>query len=124
MATGLPATLARVAGYHTSTGAPSVGSVKVVSPTPNGPGRVKLVGPRCATVGTVSPRTVSVPGTETAGAAADPASTTIVEATMATRATFLAARTSGKCMTPTLRADDNGTPTRRRALDRVVTFSR
>ena len=49
---GLPATLALVAGYQTSTGAPSVGRVSVVSPIPSGPGRVKLFGPRCTTVGT------------------------------------------------------------------------
>jgi hypothetical protein len=58
-----------VAGYHTSTGAPSVDKVNVVSPTPRGPGLVKLVGPRRATVGTVSPFTNSVPTTPSAGAA-------------------------------------------------------
>ncbi len=56
------ATLAFVAGYHTSTGASFVGRDSVDSPTPNGPGRVKLLAVTCATTGTVSPRTTVVPG--------------------------------------------------------------
>ena len=63
VASGFPATLSLVAGYHTSTGAPSVDRVSVVSPTPSGPGLVKLSEPSCATVGTVSPLMISVPGT-------------------------------------------------------------
>src|SRR6478609_7784307 len=54
-ASGLPTTDAGVAGYHTSTGALFVFSLRVLSPTAYGPGLLKLVGPRSVTAGTVSP---------------------------------------------------------------------
>ena len=56
---------------------------------PNGPVREKLEGPRCATVGTVSSRTISVPGTapaRSAYAAMHPTITTMVKAAMETKA--------------------------------------
>src|ERR1700742_69822 len=93
VATGLPATLCFVAGYQTSTGALSVGRVNVVSPTPKGPGAVKLLGPRRATVGTVSPWTTLVPATAAARAGGagrtNPARTVRAAAAAAPRRTDL-----------------------------------
>ena len=45
MPSGFLATLCFVAGYYIATGAPSVGKVSVVSPTPSGPGAVQPRGP-------------------------------------------------------------------------------
>src|SRR6478609_8264067 len=55
-ASGLPSTDSGVAGYHTSTGALFVASLRVLSPTAYGPRTLKLVGPRSVTAGTASPR--------------------------------------------------------------------
>ena len=93
VATGCPTMLACVAGYHTSTGAPSVGNVNVVSPMANGPGVVKVVGPRCRTTGTVSPSSTCV-SEEAPGVVAAPAPATAPRGVKATRAAAAAVDTN------------------------------